>query len=49
MTYNLIKILLELAQALIMTSDSAIQRWVILASMAEIIWIGGITIGNLAV
>lgn len=46
MTYILLKILLVLAQALIIKSDSAILRCVILASMADIIWIGGITIGN---
>lgn len=49
MTYNLLKILLVLAQALIIKSDSAILRRVILASMADIIWLGGIAIGNLVI
>jgi hypothetical protein len=49
MTYNLLKILLVLAQALIIKSDSAILRCVILESMADIIWIDGIAIGSLVV
>jgi len=36
-----------LAQALIVIRDSAILRCIILASMAEMIWVGRFTIGNL--